>query len=89
MAPGTSEEIIPGLFTYKLFSFLENKKESRLVLKGMYIFLTKNQCPQIYIKLTQFEDYDGIKLPLKFYLLRCCSFWEMSKSNNFRLSFSM
>ena len=35
----------------------------------------KTQCLQIYTKLTQFEDNDR-KLPWKYYLLRCCSFWE-------------
>ena len=48
----------------------------------------KTQCPQIYIKLTIFEDNDSRKLPLKYYLLRCCSFWLMSKTshkNNFCL----
>ena len=29
---------------------------------------------------TQFEDNDSRKLPWKYYLLRCCSFWEMSKT---------
>ena len=38
------------------------------------------QCPQIYIKLTPFEDNDSRKLTLKYYLLRWYSFWEMSKT---------
>ena len=36
----------------------------------------KTQCAQIYTKLTQFEDNDSSKL----LVLRCCSFWEMSKT---------
>ena len=53
-------------------------------LKGSGYFFAghKTQCPQIYIKLTQFEDSDDIKLPLKCYLQRCCSFREMSKRSN-------
>ena len=49
---------------------------------------TFSKCPQMYIKLTGFEDNDSWKLPFKYYLLRLCSFWEMSKNksqNNFRL----
>ena len=41
-----------------------------------YFLLHKTQCPQIYFKLKQFEG-DCRKLPLKFYLLRCCSFLEI------------
>ena len=41
-----------------------------------YVLFT--QCPQI--KLKQFEDNDNRKIPLKYYLLRCCSCWEMSKT---------
>ena len=29
----------------------------------------KAQCPQTYIKLPRFEDNDGRKLPLEYYLL--------------------
>ena len=39
----------------------------------------QNTYPQIYIKLQRFEENDGKKLPLKYYLLWCCSLWEMSK----------
>ena len=49
----------------------------------------QTQGPQIYIKLTRFEENYGWKLPLDYYLLRCCRFWEMSKTshkNNFCLS---
>ena len=35
---------------------------------------TFSKCPQIYIKLTGFEDNDSGKLPFKYYLPRCCSF---------------
>ena len=31
----------------------------------------KTQCPQIYIKLQQFEDNEGRKHPLKYYWPRC------------------
>ena len=30
----------------------------------------------------QFENKAGRKLPLKLLLLKCCSFWEMSKTSN-------
>ena len=47
----------------------------------------KTQCPQIYIKLTHFEDNDSRKLPWKYYFLRCCSFcdkWvKQCHENNF------
>ena len=67
------------------------------VLQGFWYFLQhKTQCPQTYIKLTPFEDNDSRKLPYKYYLMRCCSFREMSKTmswkyvftyyNNFRLT---
>ena len=37
------------------------------VLKGICTFsLKKTQCPQIYIKLTQFEDNDNTKLVLQY-----------------------
>ena len=31
---------------------------------------TFSKCPQIYIKLTGFEDNDSGKLPFKYYLLK-------------------
>ena len=40
----------------------------------------RKQCPKICTKLTRFEDYAGRKLPLKYYLIRCCNFYEMSKT---------
>ena len=45
----------------------------------------ETQCPQVYIKLTQFEDNDGRKLPLKILLAEVYnSFLETSKiSHNF------
>ena len=50
-------------------------------LKGLYTFCRqKTKCPQIYTKLTQFEDNDSRKLPWKYYVLRCCSFGDMSKT---------
>ena len=40
------------------------------LLKGWVLFVVhKTQCQQIYDKLTQFKDNDGIKHPLKYYLL--------------------
>ena len=47
---------------------------------GYFLFDTKHKCSQIYIKLTLLKDNDSRKLPLKYYLLRCCSFWGMSKT---------
>ena len=48
----------------------------QLHLKGRCTFSQqKTQCPQIYIKLNKFKDYDSRKLPLKFYQLRCCIFF--------------
>ena len=41
------------------------------VLKDLGTF---SNFPQIYIKLTVFENNDSGKLPLKYYLLRFCSF---------------
>ena len=39
------------------------------VHKGFVLFVGhKTQCPQTYIKLTQFEDHDDRKLPLQYYL---------------------
>ena len=60
----------------------------RYVFKGSGYFFqdTRHNFQKIYNKLTGFEDYDIRKLPLKYHLLRCCSFWEMSKTshkNNF------
>ena len=52
-----------------------------LKLKVWGVVRHKTQCPHIFIKLTQFEDTDDRKLPLKYYLLRCCSFREMSKTS--------
>ena len=76
-----SLSIIPSCFIQNLAS---------VNLQGLGSFVIhKTQCPQIYIKLTLFEDNDGRKLPFKFYLLRCCSFWEISKTKSqtyFRLS---
>ena len=49
----------------------------------------KTQCPQIIIKLTQFESR---KLPFEYYSLRRRSFWEMSKtkmSQNFFLAYNV
>ena len=43
---------------------------------------TFSKCPQIYIKLTGFEDNDSGKLPFKYYLLRCCTFSEMSPTES-------
>ena len=43
----------------------------------------------IYINLTTFQDNDNVKLTLKYFLLRCCGFWEVrltSHKNNVRLS---
>ena len=40
--------------------------------------MKQNTTDEIYIKLTWFKDNDGRKLPFKYYLLRCCSFWEIS-----------
>ena len=53
---------------------------------------TKHKPPQIYNKLTRFNDNDGRKLPLKYYLLVCWSFWEISKTifqNIFRLKWKI
>ena len=49
-----------------------------LCLKGFWYFLndTKHKLSQIYSKLTRFKD-DGRKRPLKYYLLRCCSFFRI------------
>ena len=53
----------------------------RITLKGLCTFFrNKTQCPQIDTKLTQFEDNDSRKLPVKYYLLRCFRFLEMSKT---------
>ena len=41
---------------------------------------TFSKCPQIYIKLTGFKDNGSRKIPIKYDLLRCFSFWEMSKN---------
>ena len=46
-------------------------------LKGFWYFLyyTKDKRrPQIYTKLTGFNDNGGRELPFKYYLLRSCSF---------------
>ena len=50
---------------------------------------TKHKYPQIYIKLTSFKDNDCKKLPCKLYLLRCCSFWEISKTSSRKWHFCM
>ena len=42
--------------------------------------LAKDKHPQIGIKLAQSRDNDGTKLPLKHYLLRCCSLGELGKT---------
>ena len=49
---------------------------------------TFSKCPQIYIKLTRFEDNDSGKLPFKYYLLGFCSFCEMSKTMSGKWFFS-
>ena len=41
---------------------------------GYFLYETKHKCPQIYIRLTWFKDSDGGKIPLKYNLLKCCSF---------------
>ena len=41
---------------------------------GYFLKDKKTQCPQIYINLTQFEDNDGRKLPLKFTCLGAVGF---------------
>ena len=43
-----------------------------LVGFGLRFAQHKTQIPQIYIKLTRFEDNDSRKLSVKYYLLRCC-----------------
>ena len=61
--------------------------ELMLHLKGLGSFC-RAQCPQIYIKLTQFENNGDRKFPLNYYMIKCCSFWELSKTshkNNIRL----
>ena len=60
----------------------EKTVKNRLIFKGIGYFLynTINKSLQIFIKLTRFKDIDGRKLSLKYYFLRCCSFWEMSKT---------
>ena len=34
----------------------------------------------VHIKLTLFKDNESKKIHLKYFLLRCCSFWEMSET---------
>ena len=43
---------------------------------------TFSKCPQIYIKLTGFEDNDSEQLPVEYYWLRLCSVWEMSETSH-------
>ena len=70
------------LFLCELHIFVLDK----FLLKGLGTILGhKMHQPPIYIKLTQFQDSDSRKLPLKYYLLRCCSFWEISKTLNWNL----
>ena len=53
--------------------FNELHVSDNISFKGFVYFLYDNKS-QIYIKLTWFKDIDMRKLPLKYYLLRCCSF---------------
>jgi hypothetical protein len=58
-------------------------------LKGLCTFCRiKTQCLQIYIKLTLFEANDSSKLPLKYYVLRGYSFWEISKTMSWKNVFT-
>ena len=43
---------------------------------------TFSKFPQIYTKLTGFEDNGSRKLPFKYYLLNWCSFWEISETSH-------
>ena len=46
---------------------------------GYYLYYRKTRCPQIYIKLTPFEDNDGRRHPLKYYLMRCLVAQKVAK----------
>ena len=55
----------------------------KIKLKSLGFLCTtqKHKRLQTDNKFTQFEDNDGRKVfPLKYYLLRCCSFWGTSKT---------
>ena len=43
-----------------------------IYLFGYFLYETKQKFPQIIFKTYGFEDIDGRKLSLKYYLLRCC-----------------
>ena len=80
-------KLVDGSLNHNCFSAPRSKwvhvKAEMVHLKGLGILFVghKTGCPQIYIKFTQFEDNDGRKIPLEYYLLRCCSFWETSKKS--------
>ena len=74
---------------------LQRKTDSRqfeniLLGFGYFLYDTKQKSPQTYNKLTRFKDNDDRKLPLKYYLSSCCSFFEKRvkplHKNYFRMS---
>ena len=68
-----------------IHSWLKTEHSQQWSLKALCTFCwTKTQCLQIYTKLTPLEDNDSGKLPWKYNLLRCCTFWEMSKTMSWK-----
>ena len=49
---------------------------------GTFCYTKQNVHRLTLLKHTQFEDNDSSKLPLKYYMLRYCSFCEMSKTSH-------
>ena len=78
--------------THPRYNLLTGLKWTFILLKGSDTFSTtkSTNINIIYIKLTQFKDDNNRRLPWKYYLLRCCGFWEMSETishtNYFHLS---
>ena len=64
-----------AIFNWNLFLWLAQKFK-----EFVYLLKHKTQWPQICIKLTTIEDNDSRRLLSKYYLLRCCSFSEISKT---------